>query len=362
MIMTKIKIHFLVSSLHGGGAERVLALLANEFDTNNYLISIITFNKGNAYQLNPDIKKIQLHHGNIKNHKVRSWNNLRKFYKNRNNRPNVLISFLTHNSAIAITISKLYNIKIIVSEHNNHLYKESPPWLTDFTRNYLYRFADKVTVLTKYDLAFFKKKGADVMVMPNPCTFQPIEENSNKRQKNILAIGNLDRYDHKGFDNLIQLIAPILKEFPQWKLQILGSGDKGLTFLKKIAKNEGVEDCIEFLGFQDNIQHFMKTSEIFILSSRYEGLPMVLLEAMSQGMACISYDCITGPSEIIQNNVNGLLIEDQNQDVMRKELKKLIKNDSLRVSLQQEAPNRLADFEISTIIKKWENLFKEIGL
>ena len=360
--MNKIKIHFLVSSLHGGGAERVLALLANEFDVNNFSVSIITFSQGNAYQINPNIKKIDLHDGNIKNHKIRSWNNLRKYYRKARNRPDVLISFLTHNSAIAITVAKFYSIKVIVSEHNNHLYQESPAWLTNFTRNYLYRFADMVTVLTSYDVDFFKKKGAKVIVMPNPCTFKPITNIPKNRQKQILAIGNLDRYDHKGFDNLIQLIAPILKEFPQWKLQILGSGDIGLKFLKKIVINEGIEDCIEFLGFQDNVQNFMKTSEIFILSSRYEGLPMVLLEAMSQGMACISYDCITGPSEIIQNNVNGLLIENQNQDVMKKELKNLIENDSLRISLQQEAPNRLADCEISTIIKKWENLFKELGL
>lgn len=360
--MNKIKIHFLVSSLHGGGAERVLALLANEFDVQNYLVSIITFNQGNAYQINPNIKKIQLHHGNIKSHKIRSWNNLRKYYKDRINRPDVLISFLTHNSAIAITVARLYRIKVIVSEHNNHLYKESPEWLTNFTRNYLYRFANIVTVLTNYDVDFFKKKGAKVIVMPNPCTFHAIVNKQINRKKHILAIGNLDRYDHKGFDNLIKLIAPILKEFTQWKLLILGSGNTGITFLKKLAKNEGIIDRIEFLGFQDTVQDFMKTSEIFILSSRYEGLPMVLLEAMSQGMACISYDCITGPSEIIQNNINGLLIEDQKQEVMKKGLKNLIENESFRKSLQQEAPKRLIDFELNVIIKKWETLFKEIGL
>ena len=104
----------------------------------------------------------------------------------------------------------------------------------------------------------------------------------------------------------------------------------------------------------------MYESSIFILPSRFEGLPMVLLEAMSQGMACIAYNCKTGPSDIIENNINGLLIEDQNIPEMQDGLKKLLSNESLRLNLANEGIKSLNKYDIETITKQYESLFNEI--
>ena len=105
----------------------------------------------------------------------------------------------------------------------------------------------------------------------------------------------------------------------------------------------------------------MKNAEIFILSSRFEGLPMVLLEAMSQGMACIAYNCKTGPSDIINNKENGLLIEDQNIVAMQESLDLLIYNKKLRKELSDNALRSLDRFSMQTIIAKWEELFAKIS-
>jgi glycosyltransferase involved in cell wall biosynthesis len=115
------------------------------------------------------------------------------------------------------------------------------------------------------------------------------------------------------------------------------------------------------MGFRNDVRDIMRMSEIFILPSRFEGLPMVLLEAMSQGMACIAYDCKTGPSDIINPEYeNGILIQDQNIELMQKGLQSLILNETARRELGVKAMKSLDHFTIENIIIKWQKVFDEI--
>ncbi len=356
-----MKIDFIISGLQGGGAQRVMVILANHFAEKGYEISIITFSgKHDDFEINPLINRVKLHKSKIKIHRIGVLINLLKYYRAKKNRPAIIISFITLMNLISIIVAKIYSIKIIISEHNSHLQAQSPKFLTYLTRKLFYRHADFVTVLTSYDIDFYKKLKSNVIVMPNPCSFTPIENSNKQREKVILAVGNLDRYQHKGFDNLISFIEPILKSNPDWILKIIGGGDTGKNHLKNIAINLNITEQVVFAGFQSNVAEIMDASEIFILSSRYEGLPMVLLEAMSQGMACIAYDCKTGPSDIITNEVNGLLIEDQNSISMQNGLKKLISDESLRNKLKANAIMSLDNYSINSIEEKWEKLFNEL--
>ena len=361
-----MKIHFVIGDLGGGGAQRVMAILANDFAQKGHDISIITLydnEGGDAYEIDDKIKRVELQEGRIKNRKLRAFFNLTSFYRPKINRPDVIISFLSLINLIAILVAKIYGIKIIASEHNNHLQPTEPKNLTHFTWNYIYRWANKITVLTAFDLGFYKNRKADVVVMPNPRTFMPnFSAVDHAKSKTILAVGNLNRYHHKGFDNLIPLIEPVLKENPDWKLKILGGGDKGAEFLKSLAEAGNVNDQIIFAGFQSNVGEHMLDASIFVLPSRFEGLPMVLLEAMAQGMACIAYDCKTGPSDIIEDGVNGILIEDQNLMEMQNGLKLLIENEELRKKVSIKAINSLERFSIETISTKWMGLFEQLEL
>ena len=358
-----MKIDFIISSLQGGGAERVLVLLANNLAKNKaYNVSVITLNKGkDIYNLDTSINRVSLDYGVIPVHNIRSFINLFKYYFIKKNRPDIIISFTTGNNLLTIPIAKIYSIKIIAEEHISYLGTMVYHNFWDsFTRKFLYKKADVVTVLTSHDVEYYKKYGANVVVMPNPCSFEPIKENSNNRQKIILAVGNLDRYHHKGFDNLIELIAPILKANPEWKLKIAGSGNSGHEILQKLSEKFKISNQVIFTGFVSNISDIMRESSIFILSSRFEGLPMVLLEAMSQGMASIAYDCKTGPSDIITNGVNGFLIEDQDKESMQKKLQNLIDNDSLRNTFAKESIVSLDKYHISSIIKRYESIFESL--
>ncbi|WP_340202377.1 glycosyltransferase family 4 protein [Ascidiimonas sp. W6] len=353
-----MKIDFVINSLVGGGAERVMVLLANYFSSKGHDISIITFNEPDDFELDPQVKRVKLHQGNIKNHTIRSILNLTKYYTKRKNRPQVMIPFMTHGNFIGILVSKLYGIKTVSSEHNNHLKKTDQ--IGAFTKKYLYRFTNVLTVLTAYDVPFYKKHKATVEVMPNPCTFKALDLRNPEREKVIIAVGDLNRYHHKGFDNLIPLIAPVLEKYPKWKLKMIGAGNEGLTMLQGLTAKHGISDQVIFTGFSDKVADIMKVSEIFILPSRFEGLPMVLLEAMSQGLACLAYDCITGPSDIIEDKISGLLVENQNPDKMAELLQKLIDNDSLRQELGSNAIKSLGRFRIEVIYQKYMHIFTNL--
>lgn len=353
-----MKIDFLVNSLVAGGAERVLILLANYFDEQGNDVTIITFNEPEVFSANPTVKRVRLHDGGIKNHTVRSIKNLLSYYKDKSKRPNILMPFMTRTNFMGIILGKIYGIKVVSAEHNNHVRE------TDFfgriTRKYLYRISDALTVLTTFDEKHYKQLGVNVHIMPNPCTFEVCNETERNREKIILAVGDLNRYHHKGFDNLVPLIAPVLKKNPDWKLKFVGGGDDGTQLLKNLAKTHNVENRIIFEGYSTEVARIMSESEIYVMSSRTEGLPLVLIEAFACRTACISFDCVTGPSDIIDHNKNGLLIRDQNFDEMAEQLDILMNDPGLRIKLANEGVNSLDRYKIDAIYNRYLTIFNTI--
>jgi len=360
-----MKIVFVINSLYGGGAERVLTLVANELAKRGYEVVIITYLSNSKYTLYNTIRHIAVF-DNDEMKKVDFFSKFKRrliFYFRiikilKLQKPDILISFLNGMNRKIIPIAKFLKLKLIVSEHNNH--KAGRNFFSWFARRWLYKLPNAVTVLTKYDYNnYYKHFLKNVVVMPNPVTFNSID-NISQREKVILVAGYLDRWEHKGFDNLLFIFAEIVKKHPQWKLKIAGSGDKGMQYLKDIAKRLDIENNVIFLGFVKNINEEFKKASIYVLSSRYEGFPMVLIEAMSQGCACISYNCISGPSEIIQDGIDGIIVEDQNMKEMEKAISKLINDESLRNSLAKNAITNIQKFSIDKIGDRWVNLIEDI--
>ena len=354
-----MKIDFIVSSLRIGGAERVLVTLTDLFTEKGLNVRVNTFLPHMDFQLDSSVAYNNLNTSTIKIQTIRYLYELFKFYKKKENRPDVVISFMTQTSLSSIIICKIFGIKVIACEHTNHLRTSTNVNLVRFTRKYIYRCADAITILTKFDFPYYRKINKRVVVMPNPNSFK-IPETNILREKTILAVGNLDKYKVKGFDNLISLIRTPLKNHPNWKLKIAGSGEQGMKHLKKLAKNEDVENQIEFLGHCHDIADLMNQSSIFVLSSRMEGLPMALIEAMSQGMACIAFDCISGPSDIISNEENGLLIKNQDLDDMQVALCRLMNDKELRIRFGQNAMKITKRYSPENIYKKWCTLLNRL--
>ena len=354
-----MRIDFAISSLRTGGGERVLATIANNLVNRGNTVRVITFSEPIEYETHSKIELVKLHSGSFKNQTLRYIIKLYKYYKNKNNRPDVIISFMTQTSLSVILVAKLLGIKVIASEHTSHIRTSTHKGVVNFTRKYIYRLANYVTILTKFDKEFYKKHGANAVVLPNPCSFKKINTPKENKDKIILAVGALHKYHIKGFDNLLPIVQPILHKHKDWKLMIVGeTKNEGYPFLKNLAKDLKIENQVIFTGLRNDVKDIMANSEIFVLSSRNEGLPMVLLEAMSQDMCCIAFDCISGPSDIITNNVNGILIENQNYTEMTKVLTHLIETPELRLKLSSKANTITAKFNEDLICDKWEDLIK----
>ena len=372
-----MKILFVIGSLSGGGAERVLCMLANELTKRRYEVYIATNTEAPiAYQFCKDIEFKNLYPKERKKYDriplfsklyktLTLFNKIRKTAKQI--QPDVVIPFMTEMNLYVIISLIGTRLKIIASEHNTiDLERKANSLLKVITRHFAYRFADTVTVLTEVDKKSISTYlNNNIVVMQNPLSFEPlkIEEflETDVVRKNILACGNISRYYHKGFDNLIIAFSKIAKSCPEWTLDIAGGGDQeSFAYLKELAKNNGVENQVHFLGFCENINVVMKEHKIFVLSSRYEGFGMVLAEAMAMGCACISFNCIAGPGEIIQDGTDGILVEDQNLDELADKMLLLINNDDKRKELAKNAISSVKRFDIKEIADKWCNLINSI--
>ena len=344
-----MKILFIISSLNSGGAERVVSLLANYF-IKNHQVTIATFSNNEPfYTLDKNIihKKLDLLKNStttfdkIKNifYRIKS---LKMFFKQEN--PDIVISFMTHTNILSIIASKLNNQKIIISERIAYDFYNSN--ILNLIRKCIYPFANTLITQTKADKENYKFLN-NVEVIYNPISFIDCDI---KKENIILAVGRLDK--QKGFDTLIDIFNQI---DTNWQLIIAGDGKEKVNLEKLIYKNN-----IKLIGNQKDIFKWYEKSSIFVLSSKKEGFPNVLLEAMSCGCAVVSFDCPYGPSEIIEHNKNGLLVENQNKEELKKAIELLIKNKSLRDKLSKEAIKVKEKYSIEKIAKEWENIINKV--
>jgi len=344
-----MKILFIISSLNSGGAERVVSLLANYF-IKNHQVTIATFSNNEPfYTLDKNIihKKLDLLKNStttfdkIKNifYRIKS---LKMFFKQEN--PDIVISFMTHTNILSIIASKLNNQKIIISERIAYDFYNSN--ILNLIRKCIYPFANTLITQTKADKENYKFLN-NVEVIYNPISFIDCDI---KKENIILAVGRLDK--QKGFDTLIDVFNQI---DTNWQLIIAGDGKEKVNLEKLIYKNN-----IKLIGNQKDIFKWYEKSSIFVLSSKKEGFPNVLLEAMSCGCAVVSFDCPYGPSEIIEHNKNGLLVENQNKEELKKAIELLIKNKSLRDKLSKEAIKVKEKYSIEKIAKEWENIINKV--
>lgn len=357
-----MKILFFINSLVGGGAERVLVNLAEEFIKNGHDVTVAMKDNNVAYHIN---KNVNLHYARrvkIPLFKLLSplANYLYRFKDTRqvlkSTKPDVIIASW---GCSLLQILLLHGkIPVISSEHNTFDRKHN---LHDYlNRFWLNRFVNKVIVLTKYDKAYMAGKLRNTIVIPNPLSFPPISaidyEQTYDERKDILACGRLNAYEVKGFDTLIQCFALIAPKYPKWNLDIAGTGsDVDFERLRRIAHDYGVGNRVNLIGFHSDIADVMKRHSIFALTSRSEGFGMVITEAMAMGCACISFD-LTGPGEIIIDGIDGLLVENQNVNEFARALSYLIDNEDQRREIGLRAITDVSRFDAGRVANKWEKL------
>jgi len=222
-------------------------------------------------------------------------------------------------------------------------------------RNRVYKKLDKLVTLTNRDKDKFLSKGvANTICIENGLSFYP-ETTAKLNTKNAIAIGRLT--SQKGFDILIPMWHRIIQKYPDWKLEIYGEGEQQNS-LNLLIKQYNLTNYISILPFTNNIQQKILDSSILLFPSRYEGFPLTIIEAMSCGVPCISFDINSGPSDIIQNEHDGFIVPAFDQNLFIEKIEKLIKSEKLRKSLGIQARENIKRYNWSYLIKKWQ-LFLE---
>jgi glycosyltransferase involved in cell wall biosynthesis len=360
MITGKNHIAFFCSRLDvPGGIERAIVNTANLFADNMHPVTLIILDNIDTsfYPIHPavSIKQYPLlfgitEKGNKLSRKFQFIRDIKKLKTILKKLKADTIIATEYPFAIAAIMAgaKKYS-KVYSWEHHHYDWlKKSFFW--NFLFNSFYPKLKGIVCLNKTEAEHFKQY-APVYIIPNF-----IENKSSKKStgntKTILSVGWL--IPRKGIDYIMQAAKIIFTKHPDWKWKIIGEGEMKNDLLNFIEKENMQGKLIVQQPLSSNIDDEYCSASLFVLASRFEAFPMVLLEAMSLGVPCISFDCLSGPSDIITNNENGILVEKENPQKLAEAIIKLIEDDSLRNKMGQQAFENVQRFSSGNIYKLWE--------
>ena len=348
------KIAFVIPSLSPGGMERVMSEIINYIaNSTNIEIHLITLVKEEFFY---NIEKnVYVHQPtfSFNNEGFRFFNIIRTGYFLRQKlkaiKPYSVLSFGETYNSFVILVAYGIKTKIYISDRS----KPDKDWgyLHNHLRKILYKKATGIISQTSYSKNFLLKetKNKNIKVIPNPIDLKKYQISLNKENV-VLYVGRL--ISSKRIDILLECFSKL--ENKNWELWIIGDGPLR-NDLENRAKKLGVSDNVKFWGIQYNIAPFYSKAKIFAFTFFSEGFPNALLEAIASGLPTIAFDCIAGPSDFIQNKVNGFLVTLGDIDTFFQKLDELIKNETLRKKFSENAIKIAKDYDIEKIGKQYLN-------
>lgn len=347
-----MKIGIFVGSLYGGGAERFASILASGLSKKNE-VSLITFTQKQQqeYSLLKSVKRENLDIS-INCHGIKKFfsfidKNFYDVYIGIDLIPNLLLSS-----------AKLANKtrKVIISERNAPKYtKLNVLW--KILRFFLYAKADTIVFQTEDAKASYRRvisrKG---VVIPNPLRKDMPYRDRHMICSEIIAVGRLNQ--QKNYDLLLYAFKSVHEEYPDYILRIFGQGVEE-EHLKMLSQKLGIQEYVIFEGYKEDINEWMKYSDIFVMTSKYEGMPNALMEAMAMGFPVISSDCPSGgPRALIKDHENGILFENDNLEQLIFRMKEVLGSEQLKEKLSMNAVKIREELDEDFIIHKWESMLK----
>jgi len=388
MTNRKIKLLFIHDNLEGGGGERILVDLLNNIDRTKFDLSLVLKEKRGVFlnKVRKDVKVCSLMKINaLKDERflMRAFRYIQQVYTLckiiNSEKPDIImgISALIYPTIIfkklfARKTKVILNIQIHLTMG---LLEESPDikdkfFLEKMLPKFLYRMcqmADGVICASKgLDYDINKRFGVPknkIIVIYNFINIEEINKLKNEEiyddwfknnNSKIIAVGRL--HPQKGFTYLLKAFKIVRENRINADLTILGEGREEVN-LKNLTRDLGLDNQVVFAGFQENPYKYMKNSDIFVLSSIFEGFGNVLIEAMACGIPVISTRCPSGPDEIITNNVNGVLVPVRDEKALADAMINLLKDRNKAERMTKEGIKRANDFDIEKMVKEYEKTF-----
>ena len=272
--------------------------------------------------------------------------------------PDAVISFTDRTCVVTLLASIGLRVPVIVSERTDpEMYSPGRAW--EYLRRILYPSASAIVVLTEKVRGWSQRLFPRVRtrVIPNPVPGN-LPSPSNSPRSMILAVGRLE--PEKGFDSLIDAFSQIAARHPDWRLRILGEGQERQRLEQRISAL-GLVDRVEMPGRRHDVLNQLAEAGIFVLSSRFEGFPNALVEALACGRAGVSTNCSSGPSDLIEHEQNGLLVPVGDSEALAAAMERLLVDPALRVRLGQAALQIRDRLSISVVMRKWNDVLSECG-
>ena len=412
-----MRVAFVIYNMNGGGAQRALANMANHWAPKGWDLTVITLRQEDtphAYDLDERVQVADIAQT------TRSYRHLgklllasshsplssvtgrlhrlvrRKQWAARNvvqkraapllalrsalvqSAPDLIISFMDHANVEALISARGLEVPVIVSERRDPYAR---PWGLaspggnsrrhfprlpiveegwEGLRTRYYRDASALVLQTRDQLEYFSGINVRAVVIPNPVLPPQLDRPRQKlasATKTLLAVGRLDPV--KGFDMLLRAFGEVAVNHSEWSLEIRGEGPMRAT-LEDQAQRLGLNGRVRLPGFTDRLQDVIASADLFVMSSRSEGFPNALAEAMAGGLPAVSFDCPSGPRNIIRDGVDGVLVPPNDVGALAEALDRLMKNEEERRSLAARAPDVQQRFGLETVMAMWEALINDI--
>lgn len=371
--MDRKSVCLFIGTLKAGGAERVTVWLATELHRRGHGVVVLTHSspEEDFFTLPEGIARETVGFGEGRNSlwgklviNIRRCLQVRRVL--RKHRVNSLLAMMPHESVMAVVSSFGLRMRVAVSERNAPWHrKQDRIWTT--MRRLVYRFSDVQVAQTRPIGDWLRRETGStrVTIIPNavqanlpsgPPFVQP-QEVLRPGRRLLLAVGT--KPFQKGFDLLVEAFARVAADHPDWDLAIPGllpeRAEGGITGqdILDAAAGFGLADRVILPGHLGNVPDWYAAADLFVLSSRFEGFPNVLVEAMGAGLACVAFACDTGPDEIIQHEVDGLLVRDLTVEALSEALGRAMGDPDLRTDLAAAAPEVTERFAPETIMDAW---------
>jgi len=350
-----------IHSLNGGGAERVMARLVSMLSERGHDVTLITLDDGvdDRYEVASAVARVHLNVMSDSKNKLAGLiatatrvKALRAAMKG--SRPDVVLSFCDVTNVLTLLASRFWSVPVVVSERSDPAAQAiAAPWAQ--LRPKLYRRAAGVVVLTNAAAATVAPWCRNQpIVIPSAVDSPPSDLSiASDSAGDFVAVGRLER--EKGFDLLINAFAKIASDHPQSRMNIYGEGSLRRS-LEQQRDRLGLSDRIVMPGWTRPIWPVLKPAGVYVLSSRYEGFPSSLLEAMASGMACIAMDCPSGPAAIIRDGVDGLLVPAGDVDRLAIFMAKVREDQTLRERLGANARDVVRRFGWDAMVDAYERV------